>query len=442
MVQINFAAREVNCKVVYYGPGRSGKTTNLEIVHAKAPKDSIGELISIATETDRTLYFDFLPLDLGKVAGMTTKFQLYTVPGQVFYNATRKLVLQGADGVVFVADSHPDMMAENIESVNNLEQNLRENGLDIAEIPLVFQWNKRDLPNVTPTEELNAKINRWNAPGQEAVAVRGEGVFPTLKALTSMVIRKLNQDHVSGRPKGATPAPRPAGAGVITVAAAGAAPAAKPVPMAKPAPPRAMPPRPAALPPRPPVRTAPAAPSARPAPVAAEPPSRANPAPPRPAVASAPTPAPRPAPAPAPAPRAASTTTTPPRPAPAPQPSQSGTRSGARPAAPPPADRKVEAAGDRSSNPVSEEIRRRKERMAQKPAAGGAAAAAAGQKAPAKPLAKPIRGRNRFGGLWWALLSLLLVLVLLAVAMFIMARYPDLQPEFLPKEIFKIFEIS
>ncbi|MHC4201427.1 MAG: GTP-binding protein, partial [Planctomycetota bacterium] len=147
MVQINFPAREVNCKIVYYGPGRSGKTTNLEVVHAKAPPDSKGELVSIATETDRTLYFDFLPLNLGQIAGMNTKFQLYTVPGQVFYNATRKLVLQGADGIVFVADSNPEMRDENIESLENLAENLEENGLNINDMPLVFQWNKRDLPN-------------------------------------------------------------------------------------------------------------------------------------------------------------------------------------------------------------------------------------------------------------------------------------------------------
>ncbi len=139
MVQINFAARELNCKVVYYGPGRSGKTTNLEVVHAKAPDDSKGELVSIATETDRTLYFDFLPLEIGEIANMSTKFQLYTVPGQVFYNATRKLVLQGTDGIIFVADSNPDMREENIDSIENLVENLEENGLDIDTLPMVFQ---------------------------------------------------------------------------------------------------------------------------------------------------------------------------------------------------------------------------------------------------------------------------------------------------------------
>ena len=152
-MQINFSAREVNCKIVYYGPGRSGKTTNLEVVHAKAPKDSKGELITIATETDRTLYFDFLPLDLGQIAGMATKFQLYTVPGQVFYNATRKLVLKGADGVIFVADSNADMREENIESLDNLVENLEENGINLETTTIVFQWNKRDLPNAMSRSE-------------------------------------------------------------------------------------------------------------------------------------------------------------------------------------------------------------------------------------------------------------------------------------------------
>ncbi len=195
MVQINFALREVNVKLVYYGPGRSGKTTNLQMIHEKAPKGSIGEMMSIATETDRTLFFDFLPLDLGKVAGMNTKFQLYTVPGQVYYKATRKLVLQGADGVVFVADSQSNMMEENIQSLEDLEENLQENGLDINTIPLVLQWNKRDLENIFPVEELNEKVNRWNAPHFEAVAIKGDGVFPTLKALASVVIQKLNREH-------------------------------------------------------------------------------------------------------------------------------------------------------------------------------------------------------------------------------------------------------
>src|ERR1043165_4200895 len=195
MVQINFASREVNCKLVYYGPGRCGKTTNLQVVHAKAPANSTGELVSIATETDRTLYFDFLPLDLGTVAGMRTKFQLYTVPGQVYYDATRKLVLQGCDGVVFVADSNPDLMAENIESLDNLAKNLRENGLGLMDIPLVLQFNKRDLPSAMSVDEMNTKLNRNNWPTVEAVAVNGDGVFQTLKAISQGVIKRRNGEQ-------------------------------------------------------------------------------------------------------------------------------------------------------------------------------------------------------------------------------------------------------
>ena len=160
MVQINFALKEVNCKVVFYGPGMSGKTTNLEIVHQKAPEENKGELTSISTDGDRTLFFDFMPLDLGNVAGMRTKFQLYTVPGQVYYNSTRKLVLQGVDGVIFVADSDPDKMDENIESYSNLIENLAEYGKDIRELPHVIQYNKRDLPNAMPTAATRASRSR------------------------------------------------------------------------------------------------------------------------------------------------------------------------------------------------------------------------------------------------------------------------------------------
>ncbi len=195
MVQINFAKREINCKLVYYGPGLSGKTTNLEVVHKKAPASKKGELTSIATEGDRTLFFDYMPLELGKVGGMNTKFQLYTVPGQVYYNATRKLVLQGADGVVFVADSQPDKMDENLESFQNLEENLREQGLDPKTIPMVLQWNKRDLPNILSCEELDKRMNKYGAPTFEAVAVTGDGVFPTLKKLAQIVLEKLNREY-------------------------------------------------------------------------------------------------------------------------------------------------------------------------------------------------------------------------------------------------------
>jgi len=197
MVQINFALKEINCKIVYYGGGLSGKTTNLEVVHSKAPSQHVGELTSIATEGDRTLFFDFLPLDLGHVAGMNTKFQIYTVPGQVYYNSTRKLVLQGADGIVFVADSRRGKMDENIESLQNLEENLCEYGMDIHTIPLVLQYNKRDLDDIYDISEIEEKLNRYNAPCFEAVAVTGEGVFPTLKKVSSMVLENLNRQQGS-----------------------------------------------------------------------------------------------------------------------------------------------------------------------------------------------------------------------------------------------------
>lgn len=198
MVQINFARKEVNCKIVYYGCGLSGKTTNLEVVHEKAPQDRKGELTSIATEGDRTLFFDFMPLELGKVGGMNTKFQLYTVPGQVYYNATRKLVLQGSDGVIFVVDSQKDKLQENIDSLNNLAENLKEQGLDIKKLPLVIQYNKRDLPGAMTIPELEKEINSYGAPYFEAVAVTGEGVFPTLKKLSSMVLDSLNKQYGVG----------------------------------------------------------------------------------------------------------------------------------------------------------------------------------------------------------------------------------------------------
>jgi signal recognition particle receptor subunit beta len=195
MVQLNFAKREVNCKLVYYGPGMSGKTTNLEQVHKLAPQGSRGNMTSIATDGDRTLFFDFLPLDLGEVAGMRTKFQLYTVPGQVYYNATRKLVLQGADGVVFVADSQREKLQENIESLQNLIENLKEQHIDTATIPLVIQWNKRDMPSAMPIEEMEAKINTFHYPTTTGVAFKGEGVLQTLKLASKMVLERLNKEY-------------------------------------------------------------------------------------------------------------------------------------------------------------------------------------------------------------------------------------------------------
>lgn len=193
MVQINFALKEVNCKVVFYGPGMSGKTTNLEIVHQKAPEENKGELTSISTDGDRTLFFDFMPLDLGNVAGMRTKFQLYTVPGQVYYNSTRKLVLQGVDGVIFVADSDPEKMDENIESYANLIENLAEYGKDVRELPHVIQYNKRDLPSAMPVAEIDSRLNKFGVPAFEAIAYTGEGVFPTLKTLAAMVLESIEK---------------------------------------------------------------------------------------------------------------------------------------------------------------------------------------------------------------------------------------------------------
>ena len=225
MVQINFALKEVNCKVVFYGPGMSGKTTNLEIVHQKAPEENKGELTSISTDGDRTLFFDFMPLDLGNVAGMRTKFQLYTVPGQVYYNSTRKLVLQGVDGIIFVADSDPDKMDENVESYANLIENLAEYGKDIRELPHVIQYNKRDLPNALPCAEIDKIMNKFGVPTFEAVAYTGEGVFPTLKTLAAMVLESI--EKIDGRnPRKAAPAPAAAPtAEAAPVAAAAPAPA-------------------------------------------------------------------------------------------------------------------------------------------------------------------------------------------------------------------------
>jgi signal recognition particle receptor subunit beta len=235
------ALKEVNCKIVFYGPGMSGKTTNLEIIHQKAPEENKGELTSISTDGDRTLFFDFMPLDLGTVAGMRTKFQLYTVPGQVYYNSTRKLVLQGVDGVIFVADSDGDKMDENIESYENLIENLNEYGKDIRELPHVIQYNKRDHPNAMSVEDLDKQFNRFGVPTFEAVAVTGEGVFPTLKVLAGMVlesIEKMDSRRSSARPaqqrpKADAPAPqqatgRPAPASKPNAPAAPGRPAGRP----------------------------------------------------------------------------------------------------------------------------------------------------------------------------------------------------------------------
>ncbi|HEX9596492.1 MAG TPA: ADP-ribosylation factor-like protein [Anaerolineales bacterium] len=186
---INFAAKEINCKLVYYGAGLGGKTTNLEKVFEMAPNK--GKMISLATETDRTLFFDFLPLDLGTVRGFKTRFHLYTVPGQVFYDASRKLILRGVDGVVFVADSQEERLDANLESIDNLEENLKEHGYDLQKIPYVLQLNKRDLPNAMSIDALKKELCRKEEPVVEAVAYKGQGVFETLKEISRMVLAGL-----------------------------------------------------------------------------------------------------------------------------------------------------------------------------------------------------------------------------------------------------------
>jgi len=203
MPTINRAFKEISCKIVYYGPGLGGKTTNLQVVHKQIPTKHRGELVSLATEQDRTLFFDFLPLDLGEVKGFKTKFQLYTVPGQVFYNATRKLVLRGVDGVVFVADSQSDRMEDNIDSLNNLNENLQEYGLDIDSVPIVLQYNKRDLPNILSVADMNRGMNPTGKYATtEAVACDGVGVKETLKAISGMVLTRLNDVTQNQRPGG------------------------------------------------------------------------------------------------------------------------------------------------------------------------------------------------------------------------------------------------
>jgi signal recognition particle receptor subunit beta len=192
MSMINYASREINCKIVYYGPGLGGKTTNLEYVYEKVAPSTRGKLISLATETERTLFFDFLPVDLGTIRGFKTRFHLYTVPGQVYYNASRKLILKGVDGVVFVADSQVERLDANIEAMHNLYENLGEYAMDPREMPFVIQYNKRDLPNVATVQELDANLNPTRVPAFEAVATRGIGVFDTLKAVSKLVIKSLS----------------------------------------------------------------------------------------------------------------------------------------------------------------------------------------------------------------------------------------------------------
>jgi signal recognition particle receptor subunit beta len=190
---INFAAREINCKIVYYGAGLGGKTTNLQYIFDKTNEKQKGKMISLATETDRTLFFDFLPLDLGTVRGFKTRFHLYTVPGQVFYDASRKLILRGVDGVVFVADSQEERMDANVEAIDNLADNLKEHGYDFGKIPYVLQLNKRDMPTALPVEDLTKQLVRRGEPTFEAVAPVGTGVFETLKEVARQVLVELKK---------------------------------------------------------------------------------------------------------------------------------------------------------------------------------------------------------------------------------------------------------
>jgi signal recognition particle receptor subunit beta len=191
MVLFNYATKEITAKVVYYGPGLCGKTTNLQFIYDSLPSNNKSKMLSLATKTDRTLFFDFLPLDLGKIRGMRTKLQLYTVPGQVYYNSTRQLVLKGADGIVFVADSQDFALDANLESLQNLEDNLKRQGIRLREIPLVLQYNKRDLPNAMPVAELDAEVNTMRVPAFESVATSGLGVEETLKGITQLVLAHL-----------------------------------------------------------------------------------------------------------------------------------------------------------------------------------------------------------------------------------------------------------
>ncbi len=192
---INYSTREINCKIVYYGPGLCGKTTNLQFIYKKTAPEQKGKLISLATETERTLFFDFLPLALGDIKGFRVRFHLYTVPGQVFYAASRKLILKGVDGVVFVADSQIERMDANIESLEDLKINLAEYGFELDRLPFTIQYNKRDLPNVVPVEEMNRILNPDNVPWYEAVATVGKGVFETLKDVGKQVLKELKKNY-------------------------------------------------------------------------------------------------------------------------------------------------------------------------------------------------------------------------------------------------------
>jgi mutual gliding-motility protein MglA len=188
---VNYNTKEINCKIVYYGPGLGGKTTNIQHIYMRTSGDSKGKIISLNTENERTLFFDFLPLDLGKIRGFNTRFHLYTVPGQVFYQASRKLILRGVDGIIFVADSQLVKMESNQESLESLKSNLLDEGYDINQVPLVMQWNKRDLPNITSIDDMESQLNSYSAPSFEACATNGDGVFETLKMSSKLVLMNL-----------------------------------------------------------------------------------------------------------------------------------------------------------------------------------------------------------------------------------------------------------
>lgn len=281
MVVVSYSGREINAKIVYYGPGLSGKTTNLEKIYDSVPESNRGRMVSMKTQTDRTLFFDLLPLDLGELQGMKTRFLLYTVPGQVYYNATRKLVLKGVDALVFVADSSPDKLAENRESLANLEQNLKAYNLDLKTVPWVIQFNKRDLPNAMTVVQMNQELNRYGVPHYEAQAASGVGVFETLRGVSKLLLSRISKDVID-RDRGSLAAPPRVAAEEPTNRPA--AVEETPTPSPEPAAPRgklmqflkrgkpqetpAPPPEPAAPPPAPPA----AAPFvAEPAPLAAAP---------------------------------------------------------------------------------------------------------------------------------------------------------------------------
>jgi signal recognition particle receptor subunit beta len=192
MSMINYASREINCKLVYYGTGLGGKTTNLEYIYSRVNPETKGKMISLATETERTLFFDFLPVDLGEIRGFKTRFHLYTVPGQVYYNASRRLILKGVDGLIFVADSQATRAEANIEAMHNLQENLETYGYDLQRIPFAIQYNKRDMPNILTPEELRSQINPMGVPDFEAIAIEGKGVFETLSTVSKLVVKNLS----------------------------------------------------------------------------------------------------------------------------------------------------------------------------------------------------------------------------------------------------------